>query len=387
MELVLQTRNKYINRLDIEGFTHMLDDPTQCYKFYWLEAIINLMATENTVFSFDQIINEMICDAWISVERYHLHLGPSIKGKSENLLEYAIHVLEKDSSLTNSPSREDLQDSIIRNAEELKETKNRLSLNVPYRLLSSFLPEVGGDDSLWYQRKLLISYINEINENNPLPYSIMDGRGLHKKILINPYWRQLILDNFTIIKSWIQLRKIRFLQDRNPGVPGIIYKLYPENENLRKLKNARELWKRAAIVTNTPMRDIYSGALLSPQQFDLDHFIPWSYIANDELWNLIPMERRLNSSKSNKLPDWSCYFNKLASAQYSLYLAVCMNHDVRNYFEKCKRDNLNTSWALEQLYIDGNSKDTFINILSHNIKPIYEAAYLQGYKLWRYSDQ
>lgn len=386
MELLLQTKNQYNNRLDVKSFAHMLDDPTQCYKFYWLEAIINLATTEDASFSFEQVIDEMISDAWISVARYHLRLGPSIKGKSENLLEYAIHVLEIDQSLPNSPSREDLHKSIIRNADKLKEVKNRLALNVPYRLLSSFLNDVGGDDALWYQRKTLIAYINTINEHNPLLYSIIDGRGLQKKIVINLHWKQFILDNYQIIKSWIQLKKIRFLQDRNPGVPGIIYKLYPENENARKLKNARELWKCASGVIGKPMRDIYSGIILNPQQFDLDHFIPWSFIANDELWNLVPMERCLNSSKSNKLPDWNCYFSSFASTQYDLYLAVHRNSEVRNCFEKCRRDNLNVSWAVEQLYIEGNSREVFINILSHNFKPIYEAAFMQGYKQWRYSE-
>ena len=27
---------KYYNQLDIEGFSHMMKDPSYCYKFYWL---------------------------------------------------------------------------------------------------------------------------------------------------------------------------------------------------------------------------------------------------------------------------------------------------------------------------------------------------------------
>ena len=54
--------------------------------------------------------------------------------------------------------------------------------------------------------------------------------------------------------------------------------------------------------TGVYSHDIYSGESITASRFDLDHFIPCSYVANDELWNLIPMERRLNSSKSNKLP-------------------------------------------------------------------------------------
>ena len=34
---------EYLNKLDIEGFSNMLKDPSYCYKFYWLEAIVNLI--------------------------------------------------------------------------------------------------------------------------------------------------------------------------------------------------------------------------------------------------------------------------------------------------------------------------------------------------------
>lgn len=33
----------YSGELDYRAFGSMLDHPTQCYKFYWLEAIMNLM--------------------------------------------------------------------------------------------------------------------------------------------------------------------------------------------------------------------------------------------------------------------------------------------------------------------------------------------------------
>lgn len=43
-------------------------------------------------------------------------------------------------------------------------------------------------------------------------------------------------------------------------MPGIIYKLEPENEKQRKLQNVRKLW--AAVIDTTGISDIYSGRLL-----------------------------------------------------------------------------------------------------------------------------
>ena len=60
MDLVLHTDASYRNDLDTGKFARMLDDPSQCYKFYWLEAILNLMPTEEGDISFEQIIDEIV---------------------------------------------------------------------------------------------------------------------------------------------------------------------------------------------------------------------------------------------------------------------------------------------------------------------------------------
>ena len=41
MELTVNRR--YYNKLDIKGFEKMMKDPSYCYKFYWLEAIVQLI--------------------------------------------------------------------------------------------------------------------------------------------------------------------------------------------------------------------------------------------------------------------------------------------------------------------------------------------------------
>ena len=84
----------------------------------------------------------------------------------------------------------------------------------------------------------------------------------------------------------------------HPGVPGVIYKIYPENEELRKLEQARDLWKTVSEITGRPIKEIYTGKDIPLDALSLDHFVPRSYISNDELWNLTPMRRSLNSSKN-----------------------------------------------------------------------------------------
>nr|WP_294485109.1 hypothetical protein [uncultured Anaerosporobacter sp.] len=55
---------KYVNELNIESFIHMLDDPTECYKFYWLDALLSVFSLGKTEIMFDELLNEMIVGAW-----------------------------------------------------------------------------------------------------------------------------------------------------------------------------------------------------------------------------------------------------------------------------------------------------------------------------------
>ena len=59
----LNIETKYYNKLDIQGFSQMLKDPSYCYKFYWLEAVVHLISEGKTETTFDEIIDEMIANA------------------------------------------------------------------------------------------------------------------------------------------------------------------------------------------------------------------------------------------------------------------------------------------------------------------------------------
>lgn len=48
-------------------------------------------------------------------------------------------------------------------------------------------------------------------------------------------------------------------------------------------------------------RCIYSGVPLDPERFALDHFLPWTFVGHDALWNLIPVLPEANSAKGNRL--------------------------------------------------------------------------------------
>ena len=372
---------KYKNDLNIDSFIHMLDDTAECYKFYWLDALLKLFSLGKTEIVFDDLINQMIADAWYSVVEYHLHLGPkNASGKIMNSLERAVIKL---SQLTNIPNDAD-RDTIIlagkENDRELHGEKDQLTKNVPYRMLSPFMHEVKGNDRIWDQKKRLIAYIEQLNKKECIPYQITDGAGLKKHVVINEEWQDFFMDNFVTISGWIEVKKVRYLQGRNPGVPGIIYKLVPENNKQRKLRYVRNLWN--TIIETKPVYDIYSEKLLGLNDFDIDHFVPWSFVANDELWNLLPMDSSLNSSKSNNLPQWK-YFELFAKNQYMMYESAKSSEKIMDKFKKCQRDNLVMPWSMEELYIAENDREAFIKVLEEKLHPVYDSARIQGYEIWR----
>lgn len=371
----------YDCNLNIESFIHMLDDPTECYKFYWLDSIMQLLSDQEDNITFNKIISGMIADAWYSVTEYHLRMGTKdSQGNSVNSIERAVNKLDALNCLEHTADRRNILAIIEKNEKLLHDEKYQISKNVPYRLLSSFMKELGGNDPLWDQRTRLIAYMEMINKSCCIPYTIGSEKGLNKRIIIEDRWKHFLIDNMVSIRGWIQMKKIKYLQDRNPGVPGIIYKLEPENGKQRKLQNVRRLW--AAVIDISPITDIYSGNRLGKKDYEIDHFIPWSYITNDEIWNLMPVNDSLNSSKRDKLPDWDRYFIGFAQNQFVLNQLIYTYEELGHLFEECQRDNINALWSMEELYLRNINENKFIKILENHLRPIYESARTQGYGIW-----
>ena len=102
----LIVEQKYYNMLDIEGFSQMMKDPSYCYKFYWLEAIVHLISENVYQTTFDEIIDEMISNAWYSVREFHIHLsGIQSDGMVRDGLERAVNLLSEYSSLPANASK------------------------------------------------------------------------------------------------------------------------------------------------------------------------------------------------------------------------------------------------------------------------------------------
>lgn len=136
---LLNIEAKYYNKLDIEGFSQMMKDPSYSYKFYWLEAVVHIIPEGKNETTLEEIIDEMIANAWYSVREFHIHLsGIQADGLVRDGLERAILQLTELSEIPANASKVEIKNAIKEHREELKKAKEQLTNMVPYRALVGF---------------------------------------------------------------------------------------------------------------------------------------------------------------------------------------------------------------------------------------------------------
>ncbi len=205
-ELDLNIDGKYYNDLDLVGFSQMLKNPSYCYKFYWLEAIVKMISRDILKTSFNDIIDEMICNAWYTVLEYHVHLSGFLLGEARDALELAVNTLRDLSGLRADADADSIRNEICKYDNEIREYKNRLTRNVPYRALSGFFDNSKKSVN-WSRTGALIKYAQLLNQTRPLPYVIGDTAGLKREVTFSEEWISLIKDNTVSILGWIQFEK------------------------------------------------------------------------------------------------------------------------------------------------------------------------------------
>lgn len=104
----------------------------------------------------------------------------------------------------------------------------------------------------------------------------------------------------------------------------------------------------------------------------------------DEMWNLNPTTKSINSSKSNNLPDWDTYFKKLAQQEYHSYQLMWKNDIVHKEFEKCAKEHINSDDIRYRVYRRGLEYPVFAEELKSIILPVYQSAQNCGFGRWKY---
>lgn len=166
---------------------------------------------------------------------------------------------------------------------------------MPYRLLRPFFAA----DTRGLSDFQINERIARLADGNPKsPYFYTADR---RAIILEPHWLEYLSRNSAILRGWTRYSLAEYLQARNPSVPGIIAKIAPPLAREALARQSR-WWNMALALLGNKTRCIYSGQVLSAPEISLDHYLPWSFVTHDKLWNLIPVPRAINSAKSDSIP-------------------------------------------------------------------------------------
>ena len=86
----------YSENIEIQYLSRIFDNTSECYKFFWFQAILSKVLEGKDHITYEELVDEMIADAWYMVIEYHLNLGP------RDTLEYLVLYLQKISQLKSS---------------------------------------------------------------------------------------------------------------------------------------------------------------------------------------------------------------------------------------------------------------------------------------------
>ena len=302
-------------KIDVQAFSRALDDTTATYKFLWLLAILKIVESKNeTVIKFRDISREMVNLAIPPVYEFKLHFGGSDQTKgSDRTKQYLNRIF-----LDGAPKREANNAASVsfstKEEERFDRERRDMERYVPYRLLTPFFEsDLRGLKDHDKNPEIIKRAAKTFRSKSPPLYRFISD-GDNSAIEIHPSWRDYWLSNMAIVRGWAMWNWATFLQDRNPSIPGIINKI--QHDSPERLMGAqRDFWKEVIKHKNGHTICIYSENKISFAQCDIDHYIPWSFIGHSHLWNLAPVAKEANRSKSDRLPADN-YLQALVNAQH-----------------------------------------------------------------------
>lgn len=366
--------------VNVAALSRLLSDTTNAYKYIFFLSILDLIKRDGfshpTRIQFRELVAEMLANAWYPHTYFRLSFG------TQDKIAQRLESLELDfrsSSLKITDSDKKALREEISN-KDLDETIRSLLRYVPFRLLVPFLenelkkvPNRTKGNNL--DRAIPGIAAAVFDELKPLYRFNSDSYNECSSLILHPDWITYLERHYSIVRGWASWNWLNYMQKRNPSTPGIVCKLFAptKRESLVKQTN---YWKM--VLGSTDFHCIYSGNKIEAERFSLDHYLPWSFVAHDQLWNLIPTLPEINSSKSNDLPSPQL-FDKFVAAQHQGLVLCEQKMPYREWSRK-------TEVYIEDLHIKEQSDLLDLSKLRAAylgvIPSLISLAENQGFKVW-----
>jgi hypothetical protein len=362
--------------LPVECLAGCFKNVTNSYKFYWFLSILDhVRGSSNRVIPIPDLLTRMLAWIWYPTNYFRLSFG-----KSDRLGNIVLQVGEKASLPIDANHGEVLAAIRAYQGRDERIANDVISLGryLPFRFLRPFNSNDlrGLSDTLVNARIRELAFQNFSDPLAPCLYRFFGEAG--DQIEIQPGWFVYLRRNLEILRGFCLWHLVNYLQTNNPNVPNIASKLFRPEQ--RDLLPARKFWK-FVFRERGEIRCIYSGQNMQIDAFSLDHFLPWSYVVHDQLWNIIPTPRGVNSSKSDSLPELSRYFDAFARLQYDGIQIVA-----RGAQPKLLEDHVILLRVSSAADVAALSFETFQEKLRDAITPQYQIAANMGFPgHWTYA--
>ncbi len=350
-------------RLSTGRLSRVFNNTVATYKYYWFIAILNIhMSTGAMKISIWDIVISMISNAWYPIHYFRLSFG-----KSDSMY-IAIKNIQKLTGLPYDATKRQIEDTLKAqlHRKEIKAALRVFTINVPFRFLRPWI-DSSNDKEVVIRSQTL--------ENGAL-YALHKHEKEDWIIQLNPVWTEYLQEHYTILLDFSYWNLTLFLQTRNPNVPNIPNKLI-RPEARKSLNNQRKFWDTVIQATGH-IKCIYTNTNLTIGNFDLDHFIPWSFVTHDLSWNLIPSNPSVNSSKSDKIPDLEFYLPKLSNMHHNALKTYCS----LGKGDKALEDYVSLGYTIKELLEMPQHK--FQEIYHQTFSPMAQIACNMGFEQWKY---
>jgi len=290
--------------INVSALAETFDNTTSSYKYLWFLSLLDILKergykTDKPV-TYHEIFNQMLKNADPLCQKFRLFLGAS-----DRICSFVTKIRK---TVGEKTLLDDFNPEMDNRA--FREASRELSKYVPHLWLRPFVNESIKRRRGNTRTRIVRSAKAESKGGNPPPYYIHLENG--GRVFIHPLWAKYFKENEEIVRGWCLWHFTDYLQKRNPNVPNIINKVTVRSDNSRQLDKQRKFWIEV-IKYEGGIHCIYSKDLIKGG-FELDHYVPWSFVAHNNLWNLIPATREANNQKSNRLPSNDDYINRLVRA-------------------------------------------------------------------------
>lgn len=294
-------------RLSIGCLYSLFDSTVTSYKYLFMLSLLSVLERNqytSVLIPLPTLQTEMLTHAWYPHVYFRLSFG------TQDQVASALDSLSLDTEDYPIVLGSEYQ-AHLRRAIGEQVVKTDLMRFVPYRILRPFFrTELQGEKDSLVNERIKALAEEKFSSTKPLyMFSSTDNA-----ITLHPEWLLYFKENSCILSGFIYWQFLQYMQKRNPNVPNIGAKLLPEFKR-EPLSFQRSCWE--AVLKEVPLSCIYSGARLASTDFSLDHFVPWSFVVHDQLWNLCPTSVSVNSKKSNVLPSLSRYLDSFIDLQYA----------------------------------------------------------------------